>query len=311
MVRLPFQQSQGQLCSQETSRVKRRNIGGRFYAPLVSGLLALSVGGCGMSGGNAAHPAATASASATVGGTPGTASHATADPATWQKWGLTPLLATPEPPADKPIKLSATGPVPVFTHVPTSQKVVFITIDDGLEKDPKFIEMMRDLKIPITMFLMNDAIKSDYGYFKPLQAMGNHIQNHTLHHPAMNTIPLARQKQEVCGDQKVLTQQFGTAPFLFRPPYGAYNNNTKIAVGECGPRAIVWWRESMQVRNMQYQNPGKKLRPGDIILAHFRGPAELKGATMTEMFANLLKRIQEQGFAVARLEDYIQPPAGH
>jgi hypothetical protein len=66
----------------------------------------------------------------------------------------------------------------------------------------------------------------------------------------------------------------------------------------------------MQIRTLQYQLPDKKLHPGDIILAHFRGPAELKGATMTEMFANLLKRIQEQGFAVARLEDYIQPPAG-
>ncbi|AOR30912.1 polysaccharide/chitin/xylan deacetylase [Streptomyces fodineus] len=244
--------------------MKRRNTGGRFYAPLAGVLLALSIGGYGLSGGG---PAATPSASATVGGTPGIASHVTAEPAAWQKWGLTPLPVAPEPPADKPIKLSATGPVPVFAHVPTSQKVVFITVDDGLEKDPKFIEM--------------------------------------------NTIPLVRRKQEVCGDQKILTQQFGTAPLLFRPPYGAYNNNTKIAVGECGPRAIVWWRESMQVRNMQYQEPGKKLRPGDIILAHFHGPAELKGATMTEMSANLLKRIREQGFAAARLEDYIQPPAGH
>ncbi len=64
----------------------------------------------------------------------------------------------------------------------------------------------------------------------------------------------------------------------------------------------------MQIRNMQYQAPDKKLRNGDIILAHFRGPSELKGTTMTQMFANLLKRIREQGFAVARLEDYIQPP---
>ncbi|MGN5382297.1 polysaccharide deacetylase family protein [Streptomyces lasalocidi] len=208
------------------------------------------------------------------------------------------------------MKLSATGAVPVLTHLPTSQKVVFITVDDGQEKDPKFVEMMRDLKIPITMFLMNDAIKPDYAYFRPLQALGNHIQNHTLHHPAMSTIPLARQKEEVCGDQKILTKEYGTAPLLFRPPYGAYNNNTKIAVGECGPRAIVWWRESMQIRNMQYQAGDKRLHDGDIILAHFRGPSELKGATMTQMFANLLRRIQEQGFTVARLEDYIQSPVG-
>ncbi|MEU1625270.1 polysaccharide deacetylase family protein [Streptomyces sp. NPDC020096] len=279
---------------------------GRFYGALAGAVaLAAAVSGCGGAG-----PAPTSSAPATTGSTPDSAAFgATADAAAWQKWGLQPLPAAPAPPADKPVKLSATGTVPVFAHIPTTQKVVFVTLDDGAEKDPKFIEMMRDLKIPVTMFLMNDAIKADYGYFKPLQAMGNHIQNHTLHHPPMNTVPLARQKEEVCGDQKILTKQYGTAPLLFRPPYGAYNADTKTAVGECGPRAIVWWRESMQITNMQYQAGDKKLRPGDIILAHFRGPQELKGATMTEMFGNLLKRIQEQGFAVARLEDYIQAPS--
>ncbi|WEO94263.1 polysaccharide deacetylase family protein [Streptomyces sp. FXJ1.172] len=291
--------------------MRQHNKRGRFYAAVTGAVAAaLALGGCDAGGGGTgihssavpAHHAATGAATAAPG---------TAGPAAWRKWGLTPLPAAPQPPADKPVKLSASGTVPVFTHIATSQKVVFITIDDGQEKDPRFVEMMRDLKIPITMFLMNDVIKSDYGYFRQLQALGNHIQNHTLHHPPMNTIPLARQKEEVCGDQRILTKEYGTAPLLFRPPYGLYNANTKTAVGECGPRAIVWWRESMQISHLQYQTPGKKLRPGDIILAHFRGPAELKGTTMTQMFANMLKIIQEQGFAVARLEDYIQPPAGH
>jgi hypothetical protein len=56
---------------------------------------------------------------------------------------------------------------------------------------------------------------------------------------------------------------------------------------------------------MQYQRGDRKLRPGDIILAHFRGPSELKGRTMTEMTATMLRKIQEQGFTVARLEDYV------
>ena len=29
---------------------------------------------------------------------------------------------------------------------------------------------------------------------------------------------------------------------------------------------------------------------------------------MTKMFANMVKRIEEQGFTVARLDDYIQKP---
>ncbi|MEV0403148.1 polysaccharide deacetylase family protein [Actinoallomurus sp. NPDC050550] len=203
--------------------------------------------------------------------------------------------------------MTATGPVPVIYRIPTRRKVVFVTIDDGKVKDPRFMRLMADLKVPITMFLMDDAIKDDYAYFKPLQAMGDHIQNHTLHHPLMSTLPLPRQRQEVCGDQQVLTRRYGVAPVLFRPPYGGWNAATKVAVADCGPRAIVLWRESMEIHDMQYLSPDKRLSPGDIILAHFRGPAELKGETMTAMFVALLKHIERQGFAVARLEDYIQP----
>ncbi|AUG77721.1 hypothetical protein CFP65_2910 [Kitasatospora sp. MMS16-BH015] len=230
--------------------------------------------------------------------------------AAWKKWGLQPLAPAPAAPADKPIKLTKTGQVPVFSDVPTKDKVVFVTLDDGAEKDPKFVEMMNDLKVPITMFLTKDIIKNDYGYFKPLQALGNRIQNHTVDHPQMSKVSAAKSKSEVCDDQTALTQQYGTPPLLFRPPYGDGANTTQLntSVQECGPRAIVLWRESMQIHDMQYQAADKKLKPGDIILAHFRGPKDLKGETMTEMFGELLARIQEQGFSVARLDDYIQAP---
>ena len=253
-------------------------------------------------------PAASGTTAPVATGTPGSADAATA--ALWRKWGLKPLRPAPAPPAVRPIRLTRTGTVPVIDSVPTKQKVVFITLDDGQEKDPNFVRMMRDLKVPFTMFLMNDAIRSDYGYFKPLQALGNSIQNHTLHHPAMNTLSEAGQRTEICGDQKILTQQYGAAPFLFRPPYGAgaHTAGLNAAVQACGPRAIVYWKETMQITGLQYQTSVHRFHDGDIILAHFRGPSELKGETMTKMFANLVKRIEEQGFTVARLDDYIQRP---
>ncbi|MFG2128967.1 polysaccharide deacetylase family protein [Streptomyces sp. NPDC048751] len=226
--------------------------------------------------------------------------------AAYRKWGLKPLAAPPAPPATKPVKLPAAGgQVPVISEIPTKEKIVFLTFDDGAEKDPKFVTMMRELKIPFTMFLTDAAIRSDYGYFKKLQALGNSVQNHTLTHPNLRTLDASAQKQEICGQQTKLKNEYGTTPRLFRPPYGNWNENTRTAVASCGLDAIILWRESMQIKNMQYQLPGKKLRPGDIILAHFRGPSELKGRTMTEMNANLLRHIQEQGFTVARLEDYL------
>ncbi|SEL07411.1 polysaccharide deacetylase family protein [Streptacidiphilus jiangxiensis] len=273
--------------------------------------MALTVAACGSGSGAKAAPQPTGVPTETASPLGDGTSNDSVPAALWAKWGLKPLLPAPAPPADKPVKLSATGKVPVISHIPTTDKVVFITLDDGAEKDPRFVKLMEDLKIPVTMFLTKDIIKNDYGYFKPLQALGNRIENHTVSHPPMNTISLAAQKQQVCEDQKTLTSVYGTAPYLFRPPYGAgaYTGSLNTAVQACGPRAIILWKETMQITGFQYQAADRKLRPGDIILAHFRGPSELKGESMVAMFVNMVKRIEEQGFSVARLEDYIAPPA--
>ncbi|CAG6391540.1 polysaccharide deacetylase family protein [Streptomyces cocklensis] len=225
--------------------------------------------------------------------------------AAFRKWGLPLLPPPPAPPAVKPIR-TGNGQIPVVSDIPTDQKIVFLTFDDGAEKDPKFVAMMRDLKIPFTMFLTDDVIKSDYGFFRPLQALGNSIQNHTLSHPDLHGRTLAQQKHEICFQQQKLTQEYGTAPGLFRPPYGNYNADTKAAVKSCGGlRAMILWRESMQIKKVQFQRPDKKFHPGDIILAHFRGPTQLKGESMTVMTANLLRQVASQGFTLARLDDYV------
>ncbi|MYV64536.1 polysaccharide deacetylase family protein, partial [Streptomyces sp. SID2131] len=216
-----------------------------------------------------------------------------------------PFAAPPAPPAVKPVVRGPGEPVPVISEIPTREKIVFVTIDDGAEKDPEFVTMMKELRVPFTMFLTDAAIRADYGYFSPLVAQGHGVANHTLTHPDLRTLSPEAQRREICGQQEKLKRRYGTAPRLFRPPYGNWNEATRAAAGTCGVDAIVLWRESMQIKNMQYQRGDRKLHPGDIVLAHFRGPSELKGRTMTEMTATMLRRIQEQGFTVARLEDYV------
>ncbi|MFF1543761.1 polysaccharide deacetylase family protein [Streptomyces sp. NPDC058291] len=252
-----------------------------------------------------ATPDRSASATRAARGEAGAAAAREAVRAAYRKWGLKPLAAPPAPPATKPAGRTAGGGVPVISEIPTERKIVFLTFDDGAEKDPRFVTMMRELKIPFTMFLTDAAISADYGYFKPLQRLGAGVQNHTLTHPNLRTLSASAQKQEICGQQHKLKEHYGSTPRLFRPPYGNYNEDTRAAAASCGVQSIVLWRESMQITNMQYQRGDKKLHPGDIILAHFRGPSELKGTTMTEMTANLLRHIQEQGYTVARLEDYL------
>jgi peptidoglycan/xylan/chitin deacetylase (PgdA/CDA1 family) len=219
--------------------------------------------------------------------------------------GLTPFPPPPAPPAVKPLTLNPADPA-VISRIPTDQKIVFVTIDDGLEKEPAFVQMVRDFRVPFTLFLTDAIIKNDYGYFTRLLDTGMvTIQNHTLTHPNMPTLSAAQQLEQVSGQQEKLIQEYGVHPYLFRPPYGNYNAGTVAAVKETpGLKGIVLWKESMQISDMQYQG-AHVLHPGDVILSHFRGPAQLKGETMIGMMVHLFRHIQQQGFTIARLTDYV------
>ncbi|MDX3070441.1 polysaccharide deacetylase family protein, partial [Streptomyces sp. ND04-05B] len=196
------------------------------------------------------------------------------------------------------------GLPPVVDRVPTRDKVVFLTYDDGAEKDPRFVDMVRELRLPVSMFLTDSVVGPGYGHFARLRAVGATVQNHTLDHTALRGLPYAGQRAEICGQQHKLRQRFGARPTLFRPPYGLHDATTLRAAADCGITAVVLWRASMQIHDLRYA-VGDRLRPGDIVLAQFRGPDQLKGATLTQMTTRLLRRIQEQGLTVGRLEDYL------
>ncbi|MFB9734721.1 polysaccharide deacetylase family protein [Streptomyces thermocoprophilus] len=232
-----------------------------------------------------------------------------------KRWGLdkVPLVAPP-PPAKKPrIRTrdgfevddhEELGLPPVFTTVPTDQKVVFLTIDDGAEKDPAFIRMMSDLKIPYTAFLSNYLVKDDYGYFRTMQKAGVSLNNHTLHHPYLPGLSYAEQKHEICDMQDIIEKQYGKRPVLFRPPYGNYNQDTLRAAKSCGIKYAPLWDEEVYVDHWEYREDDQDLHPGDIVLTHFRGRDDWKG-TMPDMIRRFLKKVTDKGYAVARLEDYL------
>ena len=158
--------------------------------------------------------------------------------------GEVPLTAPPPPPNKPKITTregfevdgpGGTGLPPVFTTVPTEQKVVFLTIDDGAEKDPAFLRMMSELKIPYTAFLSDYLIKDDYGYFKKMQAQRGHPRTTTPSTtPTCPASPTSSSSDEICGMQDVMEKRYGKRPSLFRPPFGNYNQDTLRAAKSCG-----------------------------------------------------------------------------
>ncbi|MFP3988476.1 polysaccharide deacetylase family protein [Streptomyces sp. E11-3] len=230
-----------------------------------------------------------------------------------KRWGLAKMpLTPPKPPAKKPSISTRRGfevaghkkLPPVFTTIPTKDKVVFLTIDDGAEKDPELLRMMSELKIPYTAFLSDYLVKEDYGYFKKMQDRGVVLNNHTLNHRYLPGLSYEQQKREICGMQDVIEKRYGKRPELFRPPYGNYNGDTLRAAKSCGIKAVPLWNAEAFVDRMDWREWDRDLHPGDIILTHFRGKEDWKG-TMPDMIRQMMKTVTDKGYAVARLEDYL------
>ncbi|QEV10422.1 polysaccharide deacetylase family protein [Streptomyces prasinus] len=199
---------------------------------------------------------------------------------------------------------SGAGLPPVVDRVPTRDKVVFLTYDDGAERDPRFIDLVRERRLPVSMFLTDSVVGPGYGHFARLRSVGASLQNHTLDHPALRGLPYAGQRAEICGQQRKLRSRFGIRPHLFRPPYGTYDATTLRAAADCGIAAVVLWRITLEGDGtLTYTRGAHRPAPGDIISV----PAgETPPLTLAERTTRLLRVLEEQGLKVGRLEDHLR-----
>jgi len=211
-----------------------------------------------------------------------------------------PAVVTPSP--DVSLPASDPGLVPVLHRIPTTDRVAFITIDDGYEKDPAVVALLEARHVVVTPFLAVTALQSNHEYFSVLQKQtGQMPQDHTLTHPFLSKLSYERQKHEICGAADQLGTWYGTRPWLLRPPYGDYSTTTRRAAKDCGMTAIVLWDVSLPHHVLRYAE-GSKVRPGDIILVHWR-------KNLARDLPVAIDAIESAGLRVAALQDYLPAPS--
>lgn len=208
----------------------------------------------------------------------------------WQQFPIGPVTPYPVP---------SVG-APVVNRIETTDPVVFLTLDDGIVRDPRILPLLAQHGATATLFLNAGPMAQDPTYFFPFMWIGGTINSHTLNHPKLKGMSLEEQKYQICGDQDVIEYHYGSAGDLFRPPYGEYDNNTLRAAASCGIRAVVNWVDVLWEGHISTIGD-KPIRPGDIFLGHFR-------VDLYDTLVYFFQRLDEQGLRVARLEDYL--PAG-
>ncbi|MEU4157232.1 polysaccharide deacetylase family protein [Actinoplanes sp. NPDC026670] len=204
----------------------------------------------------------------------------------------------PAPPP-QPITLPAGDSVEYLHRIPTDQKVAFLTIDDGYLKLPEGQELIAAAGVPVTLFLTTDAVRDDPAYFRPMIDAGAVVEAHTVTHAGLRGRSYEFQKREICDSADELAGWYVRRPTLFRPPYGEKDATTLRAAKDCGMTAAFMWTETVHKGKVRYQE-GKPVKPGDIILMHFR-------EAFRDDFVGALKAIHRAGLTPALLEDYMPP----
>jgi peptidoglycan/xylan/chitin deacetylase (PgdA/CDA1 family) len=187
---------------------------------------------------------------------------------------------------------------PVLYNIKTAKPVIFLGIDDGVKKSPEALEYFKQKQWPMTMFINQIYYKENIDYFKSIVATGANVGSHTINHPDLSKLTYEQQRKEICNAQDGYEKDFGAKAKFFRPPYGNFNENTKIAAKNCGHIALIHWRARVDEGAVFYQ-VGKKLNPGEIVLMHFRP------RIMDDLKA-FDEEITKQGLSVQNLNDWIE-----
>ncbi|GLW68021.1 hypothetical protein Kpho02_03200 [Kitasatospora phosalacinea] len=191
------------------------------------------------------------------------------------------------------------APAPAATSVPTADPVVFVTVDDGWTRDPAAAQLIADRKVPVTAFPlpMPEGFEPDF-FARATAVPGSAIEDHSVSHRDLTTLSLAEQQAEICDARDAVTAHYGTVPTLFRPPYFAWNADTRQAAANCGMTHLVTANADFGWGASNTSHPGGALQAGDIVILHFTD-------TLTGDLQRTLDAAARAGLRPAALTDYL------
>jgi peptidoglycan/xylan/chitin deacetylase (PgdA/CDA1 family) len=169
---------------------------------------------------------------------------------------------------------------------------VAITIDDGPTKyTNELLKVLEANKVKVTFFFVGQNVTAYPQAVTEAVYDGDVIGYHSNSHPEMTRLTLNEQEKEYDLGLTKLKKIDSNPITLFRPPYGAYNNDTKIVTQEHKMEMVLWnedprdWATNNPV--VLAKNVLAKVRSGSIIVLHDK-PSTI--SALPAIISGILKR---------------------
>ena len=196
--------------------------------------------------------------------------------------------------------------LPIYC-VETDKPQIALTFDAawGNEDTKQIMEILRKHNVKVTFFMTGGWVNSYPEDVKMILTEGHDLGNHSENHKNMSQISDSEIKEEVMKVHEKVKELTGYEMFLFRPPYGDYDNHVIKGVRACGYYPIQWDVDSLDWKDYGVDSivntvcSHKHLGNGSIILCH-------NGAKYTaQALDTLITTLKDKGYEFVPLSQLI------
>jgi peptidoglycan/xylan/chitin deacetylase (PgdA/CDA1 family) len=150
---------------------------------------------------------------------------------------------------------------------------VGLTFDDGPTpgNTTTLLSRLASAGLRATVFNIGQNAQNNPSLVQAERNAGVWIGDHTWDHAHMTQLSTANMTSEISRTQQTLQQLTGTAPRLFRPPYGETNATLKSVEAQFGLTEVLWNVDSQDwngASTAQIVQAVGRLTNGQVILMH-------------------------------------------
>ncbi len=153
-----------------------------------------------------------------------------------------------------------------------SVRSVGLTFDDGpSERTPELLELLDRYGVKATFFVCGRNVERLPRVLEAVAGAGHEIGNHTWSHPRLDFSSKATMRNEIGRTQEIVKQISGSAPRLFRAPYGVRWPGLGDVQREFGLMGVMWTSIGLDWKLPApriAQRLIRRARAGDILCLH-------------------------------------------
>lgn len=175
----------------------------------------------------------------------------------------------------------------------------------GNEDTEVILSILEEYNVKATFFMTGGWVKSYPEDVKKILAAGHDLGNHSENHLNMSGLSDAEKEEELMMVHNRVKQLTDYEMFLFRPPYGDYDEKVVNCAKKCGYYTIQWDVDSLDWKDYGTDSiiktvcGHKHLGNGSIILCH-------NGAKYTaSALARMIETLQAKGYEFVPVSELI------